>query len=420
MAQWQQTKTDNSQIVLCDLLIVGGGLVGSTLAIALENLGFNIIILDHIDPSHTTNNKDLRTTALSHGSSNLFKALNLWTKLEPNSQPILDICVSESDSPTILHYTCEDIVEGAPMGYMIDNGTLRNTLQQQTLSRKNINWLAPATLKKLEPTTSYIKAHLEDGREIRAMLCVGADGRNSKVRTLANLPVTRWSYPQSALICTITHEKPHHGVAHERFLESGPFAVLPMPGNTSGIVWSCPHSQAEHLGQLKDQEILKHLQKECGDTLGTLTHITPRQVYPLSALIARRFIDKRIALIGDAAHVMHPVAGQGLNVGLRDVAALAEVILDARCLGLDIGSDITLEKYQRWRRFDVFSFVAMTDGLVHAFSIRSPIFQTIRRFGMQVINNTKPLKRAFTRHAMGITGNKPKLLEAKSLKKLIK
>ncbi|MEN8236813.1 MAG: UbiH/UbiF/VisC/COQ6 family ubiquinone biosynthesis hydroxylase [Pseudomonadota bacterium] len=409
-------QTKNFQIIRCDLLIVGGGLVGSTLAIALGNLGLNIIILDHVAPACKIDSKDLRTTAISYGSSNLFKALNLWAQLEPYTQPILDICVSEYNSPAILHYTCQDVAENAPMGHMIDNGVLRHTLQNHTHVCKNIRWLAPAILKKLELTTSHIKAHLEDGREIRANLCIGADGRNSKVRSLTDLPVTQWSYPQSALICTVTHKKPHNGVAHERFLESGPFAVLPMPGNASGIVWSCPHHQAAHLGKLEDREIMGCLQQECGDTLGALTHVTPRQVYPLSVLFARRFVDKRVALIGDAAHVMHPIAGQGLNVGLRDVAALAEVIHDTHRLGLDIGNDMTLEKYQRWRRFDVLSFISMTDGLVRAFSYRSPIIRSIRRIGMRVINNTQPLKRALTRHAMGISGNKPKLLEAKSIK----
>jgi 2-octaprenyl-6-methoxyphenol hydroxylase len=245
---------------------------------------------------------------------------------------------------------------------------------------------------------------------VRARLVVGADGRRSLARDSAGIPVRRWSYDQSAIVCTIGHSEPHNGVAVEHFLPNGPFAVLPMSGNRSSIIWSEKSSLTDMYLKLSDEEFIAELDRRSGGYLGEIELLTRREAWPLSIALAQSFVAERLALVGESAHAIHPIAGQGLNMGLRDVAALAEVIVDAHRLGLDVGSPTVLARYQRWRRFDTVVLAAVCDGLVHLFSNNIPPVRVARDLGLAVVNRLPPLKRFFMRHAMGVVGDLPRLI----------
>lgn len=333
--------------------------------------------------------------------------------LEPYVEPILDIKISDHQSPWILDYDHQEV--GNPLGYMIEAQCLRKTIYDYAIAFNNIEWCAPHQLRTLERTPDFVKAVLDDGREIKASLCVAADGRNSQLRKEAGIKITQWTYPQTAIVCQIEHDKPHHGRAYEHFLPRGPFAVLPMQGQRSSIVWTEKKDIAGTFLDLPDDRFNQELQKRFGDDLGEMRVLGQRWSYPLGVLIAQDYIDRRLALVGDAAHVIHPVAGQGLNMGFRDIAALAEVILDAQHLGLDIGSVTALELYQRWRRFDNIMLMAVTDGMVRLFSNHSKSLKLFRGLGLGLINRLPPAKRFLMKHAMGLVGELPRSIAGKPL-----
>jgi 2-octaprenyl-6-methoxyphenol hydroxylase len=404
-----------------DVLIVGGGLVGATLAIALGGAGLKVCVVDVADPIANLDAEfDGRVSAIAMASHRILEALDLWTALDQTAAPILDIRVSDSDSLFFLHYDHRDTSDKA-FGYMVENRNLRKALLQKLKALDTVTLLAPTSIASLNRNAHGVEANLATGQKIRARLSVAADGRGSKTRDQAGIKITNWSYNQSAIVCTVNHKKSHDFVANEHFLPAGPFAILPLkgdkehPGNCSSIVWTERADLSPSIMALEDDAFKVELQKRFGTFLGPINIVGPKWCYPLSLQYSHKTIENRLALIGDAAHAMHPIAGQGLNMGLRDVAALAEVIMDAHRLGLDIGDEIVLERYQRWRRFDNTLMLVMTDGLNRLFSNNIGPIRLARDIGMALVNKTPPLKKIFMRHAMGLVGNLPRLMRKQPL-----
>jgi 2-octaprenyl-6-methoxyphenol hydroxylase len=406
-----------------DVLIVGGGFVGMTLAAALTEAGLTSAVVDR-EPAkkHLDERADGRASAIAYGSAQVLRSLGLFERMEPNAEPILDIRVSDGGSPLFLHYDHRELAgrvpagDGAPpFGYIIENRHILAALHEHLGGLANVRQARGVAVADLARDSGGVRARLADGTEIEARLAIAADGRNSMLRRQAGIPVTRWSYDQTAIVCTVAHERPHHGVAHERFLPAGPFAILPMRGNRSSIVWTERARLVPLLLALDKAAFLDQLRRRFGDFLGRIEVASPVFSYPLGLLHADRYIDVRLALVGDAAHAIHPIAGQGLNLGIRDVAALAEILCDARRLGLDIGDGAALERYQRWRRFDSFVLIAATDGLNRLFSNDVAAVRLARDLGLAAVNRMPALKRFFMRHAMGIVGELPRLVRGEPL-----
>jgi len=398
-----------------DLLIVGGGMVGMTLAIATAEAGLRVVIVDTSDPATQIDLAfDGRTCAIAYGPQQLLATIGAWDGMAGAAEPILDIRVSDGESPLFLHYG-HDAVGDAPFGHIVENRTIRRALLARARELPNIDLRAPASVAAFDHDGGAATVRLGDGRVVRAALIVGADGRHSFVRRHAGIGTTEWSYDQTGIVCTIGHERPHEGVAHERFLSAGPFAILPMTGNRSSLVWAERADLAPTMMALSDGEFLAEIDWRVGGFLGRLSLAGPRFSYPLSLLHAHRYVDRRLVLVGDAAHAIHPISGQGLNLGLKDVAALAEVLIDARRLGLDIAGADVLDRYARWRRFDNLALIAATDSLNRLFSNDIAPLKLVRDVGLAVVGRVPPLKRLFMRHAMGILGDLPRLIRGEPL-----
>ena len=397
-----------------DVLIVGGGLVGGTLAVALDAAGLRSAVIERDDPSALLDaGFDGRASAIALASQRMFQVLGLWDRIEPDASPILDIRVSEGDSRLFLHFDHREAngeASGEPFGHMVENRTIRTAIHEKLPKLPNVRLFAPAKLDFLERTTDGVCARLADGHIIRARLAVAADGRNSAVRKDAGIGVTGWNYGQSAIVCTVELERSHANVAQEHFLPSGPFAILPLTGRRSSIVWTERTDLAPAMMDLSPSEFMAELGSRFGDFLGELSLVGPRWSYPLSLQFAKAATVPRLALVGDALHGMHPIAGQGLNMGLRDVAALAEVLCDARRLGLDPADGAALARYERWRRFDNFVMLASTDCLNRLFSNDVRPLRGVRDLGLSLWGRIAPLKRLSMRLAMGTLGELPRLL----------
>ncbi len=398
-----------------DVLIVGGGMVGATLAVALADIPMDVIVVDRQHPADALDaGFDGRASAIALASRRLFDGLGLWAGMDGDAAPIRHIRVSEGASPFFLHYDHRE-AGGGPLGYMVENRKIRNALAGRLDGLDRVRVLAPAGIAAIEREAVGVRARLADARRISASLVVGADGRDSQIRAAAGIAVTRWSYPQTGIVCTVTHDEPHNAVAHERFLPAGPFAILPLADNRSSIVWTEEPDLARAIMALDDQGFRGGLEARFGDFLGALKVVGPRWSYPLSLIFARTTIGRRLALVGDAAHGMHPIAGQGLNMGLRDVAVLSEVLADARRLGLDPGDGAALEGYERWRRFDNTLMLAATDGLNRLFCNRFAPLRLVRNLGLAAVNRMLPLKRVFMANAMGLAGDLPRLMRGEPL-----
>lgn len=401
-----------------DVAILGGGLAGLTLATALGSAGVPVIVIDRDPPAaHLTESFDGRTTAIAFASARALDAAGVWRHAVAEAQPILDIRVTDNDSPLFLHYD-HRAVGDEPMGWIVENRVLRAALFRRIAELPSVTHLTPAEVASIERGPLDAALTLADGRTVRARLAVGADGRKSLARTEAGIRTLDASYRQHAIACTIAHTGPHHGVAVEKFLPSGPFAMLPMTGQRTSIVWTERSDLAPHYMKLPDADFTAELQARCGSWLGTVTPVGPRFCFPLSLMHAERYVDRRLALISEASHAIHPIAGQGLNMGFRDAAALAEVIVDVWRLGLDVGGADVTERYQRWRRVDNLTLVAVTDGLNRLFSNDIAPLRLARRLGLALIDRApplQPLKRLFMRHAMGTVGELPRLLRGEPL-----
>lgn len=398
-----------------DVLIIGGGLAGGTMGCILASHGVDTVVVDREAPSTILDPEyDGRASAIALGSQRVLEGAGLWDDLADDSAAIQDIRVADGDSLMFLHYDHQDL-GGEPFGYMVENRRHRVALAKRFKALDHLQVRAPDKLATLERTADGVTAELESGACVRARLVIGADGRGSEVRKRAGITLTQWSYEQSGIVCTVEHEKPHNNIAHEHFLPAGPFAILPLMGNQSCIVWTERSDLAPAMMELSDAAFGAELSERFGDFLGDVTVVGKRWCYPLSLQFATRTIDQRLVLIADAAHGMHPIAGQGLNMGLRDVAALAEVLIEAKRLGLDLGASTVLERYEKWRRFDNTLMLAMTDVLNRLFSNNITPVRVARDLGLGIVNSIPPLKRLFMRHAMGLVGDLPRLMQGRPL-----
>ncbi len=400
--------------VNADVLVVGGGLNGLPFAIAVAAAGLEVVVLEREEPAHLVGAEfDGRVSAIAHASRNLFRSCGVWGHVKAK-EPMLDIRITDGPSKFFLHYDHRQLGE-EPFGHMVENRHLREALYKRAAEIPTLTIMAPEEYKRITRDGSGVVAALASGGTVRARLVVAADGRNSPLRKQAGIKTVGWSYEQMGIVCTIAHEIPHHGVAQERFLKPGPFAILPMTGNRSSLVWTEPTERAKVIMALPDDEFCREMTERFGDYLGKLNVVGPRWSYPLNLHQAERYTDLRLALIGDAAHGMHPIAGQGLNLGLRDVAALAEVVIDAARLGQDIGGATVLEDYQRWRRFDSMVLLAITDGLNRLFTNDLPPVRLARDLGLAAVNKMPKLKGVFMEHARGTVGKMPRLLRGEAL-----
>jgi 2-octaprenyl-6-methoxyphenol hydroxylase len=404
-----------------DILIAGGGLNGPALALALAQGGFRVTVVDaRPAPARAEAGFDGRAYALAIASVRLLTVIGVWPDVADKAQPMLEIKASdgragEGAAPFFLHFDAAEIEEG-PVGHMLEDRHLYAAFLQAMQAAPGITLLSGETVVAQEVGPSAVTVTLASGQQLTAGLLVGCDGRGSGVAARAGIRRVGWGYGQTALVTAIRHEHDHRGIAQQFFMPSGPLAILPLKGgHHSSIVWSETDATAAAIQALPDAEYLEALRPRFGDFLGEIALAGERFTYPLSLSLAERFIAPRLALVGDAAHGVHPIAGQGLNLGLRDVAALAEVLILARRRGEEPGSPAALEEYQRWRRFDATALALGMDTVNRVFSSDNPILRLGRDLGMGVVNALPGLRRGFMRQAAGLTGELPKLLTGRPI-----
>jgi len=397
-----------------DLLIIGGGLIGMTLALAAARKGLSSYVVDWADPGElTADSFDGRASAISTASWNLFTNIGLAAALEPYGCPIDSIAVSDQMKPGRLDFTPEPH-EGT-LGRMFANRQLRLALFDAAEKNSLIDWRAPAHVASRDRGEFSVSATLADGTVLEADLMVGAEGRFSPSREEEGLKMAKWDYHHRAIITGLTHSRPHGKIAWEIFYPSGPFALLPMLDDVNGahrssLVWTVGEKDAVGILKLSDRAFLAELVKRIGDRLGEIGLNGQRSSYPLSLQHTAKIIGERLALVGDSAHGMHPIAGQGLNLGLRDVGALVETLEEARRLGLDLGNAQMLKRYENWRALDALMVMGATDGLTRLFGLRGKAASAVRRLGMAGVQRMPTLKRWFMNEARGISGDAPELL----------
>ncbi len=403
-----------------DIVIAGGGLNGTALALALADVGFRVTLVDPVPAAAKQDDSfDGRGYALALTSQRLLAAIGVWQEVSKQAQPILEVKVTdgragEGPSPFALEFDQAEIEEG-PMGFMVEDRFLRRALLRSVESSARITQVALDRVVAQDADDSGVTVTLHSGKVLRAATLIGCDGRKSGTAERAGINRTGWSYGQTALVCAIHHELPHHGIAHQFFMPPGPLAILPLPGNRSSIVWTETNEEAKRIEALDDSGYLAALRPRFGDFLGDIELAGKRFAYPLDLTLANSFVAQRVALVGDAAHGVHPIAGQGLNAGLKDVAALAEVLALARRRGEDFGRLDVLDRYQRWRRFDTATLAAATDGFNRLFSNDNGILRLGRDLGLGLVNALPGLRRGLVREAAGLTGDLPKLLQGRPI-----
>lgn len=413
-----------------DVVVVGGGLAGGLCALALAREQFSVALVDAEAPAAMRAVAfDGRTTALAYAAARVFRRLDLWEAIAPAAEPIRDILVTDGRraraarsgfvSSFHLHFDSRELENGEPLGFIIENRILRNAIYDGVAAAPQITLFAPARRVRTDRGKGAARIDLADGRVLEALLVIGADGRQSPSRLEAGLKVNSWTYPQTGIVTTVAHERPHEGLAQEFFLPAGPFAILPMTDEDDGgersryrsnLVWTEAKAAAPAYLALDDEKFLAAIAARFGDYLGRLSLAGPRWSYPLAFHLAQSYIAPRLALIGDAAHAIHPIAGQGYNLGVKDIAALAEVLAEARGVGLDIGALSTLEAYQRWRRFDSAALAFGGDALVKLFSNDLAPLRFARDAGMGAVNSIAPLRRMFMKQAGADLGRLPTLM----------
>jgi 2-octaprenyl-6-methoxyphenol hydroxylase len=398
-----------------DIIIVGGGLNGCALAVALAADGFAVTLVDAL-PRETRADPgfDGRAYALALSSTRLLRAIGIWDCLAARAQPILQIKVTdgragEGPSPWMLAFDHAEIEEG-PMGFMVEDRHLRRAFLETLADQPRLTHRAPETVVAQKAGPGGATVTLASGEVIAGALIVGCDGRQSGTAARAGIRRTEWDYRQTAVVCAVSHERPHAGVAHQFFMPGGPLAILPLTDDRSAIVWSERRERAEALLAMPDAAFLAALKPAFGSFLGDIALAGERWGYPLGLSLAQTMVADRVALVGDSAHGVHPVAGQGLNAGLRDVAALAEVLADARRRGEDPGSATVLHRYADWRRFDTATLALSTDAFNRLFSNDNPVLRLARDMGLGAVNRLPFLRRGFIREAAGLTGDLPRLM----------
>ena len=398
-----------------DIIVVGAGLIGATLACGLSGQGLNVILIDKADPRGSiAPTFDGRASAVAQASRVALDGLGLWPLIADATEPIKEIRVSDGPSLLFLHYDHSDIGD-EPLGYMVENREYRTGLLALMSETPNLTLAAPVEITHIERNETAATVHLKDGGIVRAPLIAACDGRLSPIRETAGISVTGWTYSQHAIVATIDHTESHNSIAHEHFLPSGPLAILPLKGgHRSSLVWTEKSTVAESFMALDDGAFISEIAERVGGFLGDVSLVGPRFYHPLGLQVAERYTDTRLVLVGDAAHGIHPIAGQGLNLGLRDVAALIDIVVDAKRYGLDLAHGAGLDRYQRWRRADNLLMAGMTDLLNRLFSNDVPAIKAARDFGLAAVNGLPPLKRTFMRHAMGQVGNLPKLMRGQA------
>jgi 2-octaprenyl-6-methoxyphenol hydroxylase len=395
-----------------DVIIFGGGLVGLALASALDSSGVSSIVVDPADPApRATAAFDGRTSAASSSSMRMLQAIGVADHLAEPGCPIWRIAVADGLKPGGLHFDPDD---EEPLGFMNENRNLRAALQARAEAGKNTWLLWRSKILDVARGDHGVTVALDDGRKLHAPLLVGADGRNSATREAAGINIARWKYDHQAIVSVIRHERPHEHVAYEIFYPGGPFALLPMnddaQGHRSAIVWSVPDEDAAGWLSLNDEDFAAEAEEAMGGFLGKVTMLAPRSSYPLGFHHAAQITAKRLALVGDAAHAIHPIAGQGLNLGFRDVAALAQVLVEGARLGLDLGDRQLLDRYQRWRSLDALSVAFATDTLTRIYGVPGRTASAVRRFGMGLVGRISPLRDRLMSEARGTSGDLPLLL----------
>ncbi len=398
-----------------DIAIIGGGLNGAALALALAEQGFSVTIFDAA-PIDVRGHEEFdgRATAIAAGSRTMLRRLGVWERLGGEAQPINDILVSdgrvsEGASSRFLHFDHAEVGK-EPFGNLVENRHLRPALYEAVGENDFIEHLSPVRVASVVYETGWAVLHLEDGEAHRARLAVACDGRRSRTAQAAGVRYTGWDYGQTGIVCTVEHELPHEGVAHEYFLPSGPFAILPISGNRSSLVWTEKTGVAKAAMALDDVAFAAEMRRRFGDFLGETQVIGPRWTYPISLALAHDYVKPRLALVGDAAHGVHPIAGQGLNLGFKDSAALAEVLGEAAKRGEDIGDLNVLRRYERWRRFDNTAMALGMDVINRLFSNDIAPIRLARGLGLSMVGSAAPLRRLFMRQAAGLTEGLPKLM----------
>ena len=405
----------SSMSIDTDIAIVGGGLNGPILALALAQAGIKSVVIDALTIKVRKNASfDGRSYAVALTSQRLLNNIGLWTNIKDNAQAMLEIKVSdgragEGPSPFFMHFDHAEIEDG-PMGYMVQDRYLRRALLDAMAENPNVTHIQGETVVGQDVISGSVTVTLSSGKKISARALIGCDGRGSGTAERAGIKRIGWGYGQTALVCAIEHEKPHDGIAHQFFMPTGPLAILPLTGNRSSIVWSETEANATAFNALSDAEYLTMLRPRFGNFLGEISLAGARFSYPLALSITDRLVADRTALVGDAAHGLHPIAGQGLNAGMRDIAALVQIITEAQKRGEDYSSLAVLKRYEEWRRFDNTALALATDTFNKLFSNDNPVLRLGRDLGMGLINNLPGLRRGFIREAAGLSGDLPDLM----------
>lgn len=422
MQQSQPTKTTSPNLGCdYDIAIVGGGITGATLAAALKDSGMKVALIEALPQAVAASRQQVYALTLLTGQ--IFEQIGVWDRILPKINKFTQIRLSDADHPGIVQFYPSDLNRDH-LGYVAEHGPMITELQAFLNDCPNVTWICPAEVVNVDYQPDAVvvcwrslsednSANLSESprQKIRARLLVAADGKKSPIREAAGISTKGWKYWQSCITTKIKPEKSHNNIAYEKFQYSGPFAILPLPGNRCNVVWTAPHAEAKALAALDDRQFLAELKKRYGDQMGELELLGNRFVFPVQLMQSDRYVKHRLALVGDAAHCCHPVGGQGLNLGIRDVGALAQVLINAQKKGEDIGSETVLKRYERWRKLENLTILGFTDFLDRVFSNKWLPVVAIRRLGLWLLRNVRPLKLLALRLMTGQTGRQPQLAQ---------
>lgn len=393
-----------------DVIILGGGLIGQTMALALDGQGISSVVIDPVDPAGTlTTDFDGRVTAISSSSWKMFDAIGIGPRMRAEACPIARIEVRDGAKGAPLDFQSDQ--DDDALGLMLENRVLRRELWAMLQTAAHVTKKFGTRALSVDRGPHRVVVQLDDGSQVSAPLLLVCEGRHSSTRAEAGIPVAAWDYASLSIVTAMDHEVPHGGTAHQIFYPGGPVALLPMnPGTRSALVWSLPEADAQGIAKLGERAFLAEVSRVTGNLLGEMKLVAPRALYPLHFRHTAKMTDHRLALVGDAGHGIHPIAGQGFNLGLRDVAALTEVLADGLRLGMDLGDAQLLTRYQRWRSADVMAVTLACDTLVRLFGIKGRMARAVRRFGLGAVQRAKPLKDLFMSEARGESGALPVML----------